>query len=95
LAVVVIYKNLSDWLTDWLTRLLEQLTTVPERVQNFPEFYETQRFITIFTRPRHLSIFWARWIQFMFSYVIFLKSILLLFFHLCLDLPSGLLPLIY
>jgi hypothetical protein len=32
-------------------------------VKNFPVFYGTRRFITVFTRIRHLSQSWARWIQ--------------------------------
>jgi len=32
-------------------------------VKKFPEFYGTQRFITAFTRTRHLSLSWASSIQ--------------------------------
>ena len=32
---------------------------------DIPTFYETLRFMTVFTKNRHLSLFWARSIQFM------------------------------
>jgi ribosomal protein S6 len=31
--------------------------------KKFPAFYETRRFITVFTKARHESLSWARWIQ--------------------------------
>jgi len=31
--------------------------------RKFPAFYGTRRFITAFTRVRHCSLSWARWIQ--------------------------------
>jgi len=39
--------------------LLEKLTG-PQLVKKFPAFYGTRRFITVFTRARHLSLSSAR-----------------------------------
>jgi hypothetical protein len=55
-------------------------------LKNFPAFYGTRRSITMFTRALH----WSRSIQFMSSHSISLRSILILFTHLRLCLPSGL-----
>jgi hypothetical protein len=32
-------------------------------VKKYPLFYETWRFITVFTKARHQPLSWARWIQ--------------------------------
>jgi hypothetical protein len=42
-------------LTAWNRILLEKLT-IPQLVKKFPTFYGTQRFITAFTRARHLFL---------------------------------------
>jgi hypothetical protein len=42
-------------LTAWSRGLLEKLT-VSQLVKKFPAFYGTRRFITAFTRARHLSL---------------------------------------
>jgi hypothetical protein len=57
-----------------------------------PAFYETWRFIAVFTRALHWSLSWARSIQSIPSYPVSLRSILLLPTHLRLGLPSGLFP---
>jgi hypothetical protein len=46
----------------------------------------------VFTRARHLSLSWVKWIQSTFPNPISPRSILMLSSHLRLDLPSGLLP---
>jgi hypothetical protein len=58
---------------------------VTQLVNKFPIFYETRIFTTEFTRPRHWSLSWARWIQSTPS----LRSIVILSFHLRLGLTSG------
>jgi hypothetical protein len=59
---------------------------------NFPTFYETQRFITLFTRAIFWSLFWERSIKCIPPHPISLRSILILSSHLRLGLPSGLYP---
>jgi hypothetical protein len=49
-------------LTPWSRDLLETLT-VSQLVKKFPTLYGTRRFITTFTRARHLSLSWASSIQ--------------------------------
>jgi hypothetical protein len=44
--------------TPWSRGLLEKLT-VSQLVKNFPAFYGTRRFITAFTRARHMPLSWA------------------------------------
>jgi len=61
-------------------------------VKKFPIFYGTRRFITAFTRVRHLSLTWARSIQSMTPNPTSLRSILILSSNLHLVLPSGLFP---
>jgi hypothetical protein len=65
---------------------------VVELVKNFPTFYGTPRFITVFTRALHWSLSWARSVQSITPHHIPLRSILLLCSHLRLGLPSGLFP---
>ena len=77
-------------LTPW-SRVLPEKLTVPQLLTKFPAFYETRRFITAFTRARHLSLSWAISIQFM-PHLTSRRSILILTSHLRLGLPSSLLP---
>jgi hypothetical protein len=60
--------------------------------QEIPAFYGTRRFITAFTRARHLSLSWASSIQFMPIHPTSWRSILILSSHLRLGLRSGRLP---
>jgi hypothetical protein len=48
----------------WRWALLEKPKIV-QLLKNFPAFYGTRRFITVFTRALHWSLSWARSIQFM------------------------------
>jgi hypothetical protein len=74
----------------WSWALLEKLPIV-QLPKNFPAFYETRRFITVFTRTLHWSLSWARSVQSIPSHPISLRSILILSTHLHLGLASGLL----
>jgi hypothetical protein len=57
-------------------------------LNNLPTIYGTRRFITVFTRALHWSVFCARSIQ----YIPHILSLLILSTHLHLRLPSGLFP---
>jgi hypothetical protein len=73
----------------WSWSLLEKLPIV-QLLKNFPAFYGTRRFVTVFTRALHWSLSWARSIQSIPVHPISLRSILILSTHLRLGLPSGL-----
>ena len=78
-------------LTPWCRVLLEKLTGL-QLVKKFPAFHGTRRFITTFTSVRHLSLSWPRSVQSIYPHPTSWRSILILFTHLRLGLPSGLLP---
>jgi hypothetical protein len=78
-------------ITSWSWDLLENLPVV-QLLKNFPTFYGTRRFITVFTRALHWSLSLARSIQSIPPHPISVRSILILSTHLHLGLPGGLLP---
>jgi hypothetical protein len=81
-------------LTPW-SRVLPEKLKCHRLLKKFPAFYGTRRFITIYTRARHLSLSWARLIQSMLPpHPTPCRSILILSSHLRLGLSSGLLPYI-
>jgi hypothetical protein len=69
--------------------LLEKPPIV-QPLKNFPAFYGNRRFITVFTKALQWSLSWASSTQSTPSHPISLRSILILFTHLRLGLPSGL-----
>jgi hypothetical protein len=73
--------------------LLEKPPVV-QLLKNFRTFYGTRRFIAVFTRALHWSLFWTRLIQSIPTYHISQRFVLIhvLFIHLLLGLPSGLSP---
>jgi hypothetical protein len=71
--------------------LLEQLTGL-QPVKKFPAFHGTRRFITALTSVRQLYLSWASPIQSTYPHPTSCRSVLILFTHLRLGLPSGLLP---
>ena len=78
-------------LTPWCRVLLEKLTG-SQLVKKFSAFHGTRRFITALTSLRHVSLSWASPIQSIYPHPTSWRSILILFTHLCLGLPSGLFP---
>jgi hypothetical protein len=63
---------------------------VAQLLKNFPTFYGTRRFITVFTRALHWSVSWARSIHPIPPHPISLRSIVTLSSHLRLGLFSCL-----
>jgi hypothetical protein len=60
-------------------------------IKKFPALYGIRSFITVFTRARHWSLSWARWIQSTPSHRISSRSVLILSPTLRLSFQSGLL----
>jgi len=85
---------LTFLLTQWNKILLVKLT-VFQLDKKFPTFYGTLKFITAFTSVRHLCLSWANSIQSMPSNPTSWRTTLILFSHVCLLLPSGILPSFY
>jgi hypothetical protein len=71
--------------TPWSRVLLEKLTGL-QLVKKFPALYETQRFITVLTSARHLSLSWASSIQSITPNSTSWRSILILSSHKSLHL---------
>jgi hypothetical protein len=71
--------------------LLEKLPG-SQLVKKIPSLCGTRRFITVFTRARHLSLSWARSIQSMPPHPTSWRFILILSYHLRLGFASGLFP---
>ena len=78
-------------LTPWSRVYLEKLTGL-QLVKKFLAFCGTWRFITAFTSAHHLSLSWASSIHSMPPHPTSWRFIIMLSSHLCLGLPSGLLP---
>ena len=95
--VVKLWHTLMMWLweegyllTPWCRVLLEKLTGL-QLVKKLPAFHRTRRFSTTLTSVRHLSLSWASPIQSIYTHPTSWRSILISA-HLCIGLPSGLLP---
>jgi hypothetical protein len=61
-AVVDVCTSITNSLTPWSWALHAKLP-LAQLLKNFPTFYGTWRFITVFTRALHWSLSWARSIQ--------------------------------
>ena len=81
---------LTYLLTPWCRVLLEKLTGL-QLVKKFPAYHGTRRFITVLTNVRQLSLSWASPIQPICPHPTSWRSILILYTHLRLGLPSDLL----
>ena len=78
-------------LTPYYRVFLEKLIDL-QLVKKFPAFQGTRRFITALTSVRHLSLSWVSPIQSIYPHPTSWRSILILYNHLRLYLPSGILP---
>jgi hypothetical protein len=81
ISVGLPFKHWYHITHSWIWALLEKPPIV-QLLKNFPAFYGTRRFITVFTRALHWSLSWARSIQSPPPHPISLSSILILFTHL-------------
>jgi hypothetical protein len=61
-------------------------------VKKFPTVYENRRFVTVLTKARHWSRYWARCIRYTNFRPVSPRSILIFSSHLHLGLPCGLFP---
>ena len=89
------YRNREkNWILNPRSRVLLEQLTDSRLVRNSPHFMVPERFITAFTRARHLTLSWARSAQFMppFPHPTSWSSTLILSSHLRLGLPSSLYP---
>jgi len=66
-AVITMHKNKLNYKkhvrslkANSIELVLPEKVIGPELVKKFPAFYGNQRFITVFTSVRHLSLYWAR-----------------------------------
>jgi hypothetical protein len=81
----------AQLMTSWCIILLEKLTD-SQLGKKFPAFHGTWRFVITFTSARHLYLSWARSIQSKANHPISWRSIVILSYHLRLEIPSGLFP---
>ena len=87
---ILYYSNTLYLPTPWCRVLLEKLTGL-QLVKKFPAFHGTRRFITALTSVHHLFLSWVSPIQSIYPHPTSWRFILI-FTHLRLGLPSGLLP---
>jgi len=74
-------------MTPWSRVILEKAAGL-QLVKKFSAFHGSGRFVTDFAAARHLFLPWARSVQWMPSYLLSVFSILILFSHQCICLPS-------
>jgi hypothetical protein len=75
----------------WSWALFEKPSVV-QLLKNFPAFYGTRKFVTVFTRALHWSLSWTRSIQSTPSNLISQRSIFVFSTHLRNGLPSAFFP---
>ena len=87
----------TKWMFKYLLtprcRVLPVQLTGLQLIKKFTAFHATRRFITALTSVRHLSLSWASPMQFTYPHPTSWRSILILYTHLRLGLPRGLLTL--
>ena len=85
----VCYRNVLEWMK---LRIHDELTpSSREARQQIPRILWNPK-VTSFTRAHHLFVSWARPIEYMIFHPTSWRAILILSFHLRLDLPGGLFP---
>jgi hypothetical protein len=88
--VLFCYQSFTYLLTHSPSWALLEEPPIVQAIKNFPAFYGTWRFNTVFTRALRWSLSWATSIHSTPSHPTSLRSILILSTHLRLGLPSGL-----
>jgi hypothetical protein len=78
------------YITDSKDYCLPWQLIVPQLVKKFSRCFSTWSFIATFMRSDYQYLSWAKWIHIIPNYPISLSSILILFFYLCLGIPSWL-----
>jgi hypothetical protein len=74
------WRNIQQWMKyDNYLHGVESFLRRRQLLKNFPTFYGTRRFITMWKRALHWPLSSARWIQSMPSHSISLRFILILF----------------
>jgi len=80
----------------WWMNVMEQSFLISQYLFNYskqlPIFNDTQGSVTVFWWVHQQSLSWATWIKSTPYHPISSRSILILFFHLQLELTSGFLP---
>jgi hypothetical protein len=87
------FKQPNKQLNNSMEQSPSRDTSTPRLVKKFRTLYQTQRYIPTFTSTCHLSLSWARSIQSVPPLPTSCRYIFMLFYHLCLDVPNGLLSL--
>jgi len=85
----IMHRRLWPQLDPQVRAVFEKLIA-PQFIKKFSLFYEPWRFVILFTRTHHLSHMLGQINP--ISHSIYSKSIFILPFHICLRVPSGLLP---
>jgi hypothetical protein len=85
---IILFSTSEGWyhiITNSIEHSPFREANVAQLVKNFPVFYGTRRFITVFTKACNWTLSWAA-----SSHHISLRFVLMLSSHLCLGLLSGL-----
>jgi hypothetical protein len=81
-----ISNKLIPWSKDLRSRQSLSYSRIPQKC------YRTRKIITVFTRASRWSLSWAISIQSIPLDLIYLRALLILSFHPCIGLPSGIFP---
>ena len=93
MVICLVFTHLFTYLFAPWSRILPTKLTISQLVKEFLAFSGNRRFNTAFiSARRHFPLFWARSIQSLPLNPTSWRSIYILTSHLCLGLPSDLLP---